>query len=879
MSEQTESVDSISRQFAAAFPSVVDRRVVLEELARTIAVAEETAPGAWSVTNLGDGYRVNTGAVEALIALPDSLHVNLAGSAKELKAISRDIGKAGYDVIDCFAWTGTPAEFAELSSRLRPYHHEFLRQALTRKDGTPRAGTSWKKSHSEALVAYARGVAGGRESEVKESAAEVEWRDFLNAWPIERLRSMSLEQFAKAGDRDTFTYWLEYRTKGLGEIGGGTAYTHGIFERDSTSGKPPSLRAQYAHDERYSWFSKYGSTAAEAFEAIRTGVERTAEFARAGQFAEIDTGRLGPTYRWKIAFLYQPRERPGVVAVYNGKLLREFLGVADDNGPPTASLYAAVLRHRRPDETIVKFSQRVWRGGAPGDDHHVSSPHGPRNIIFYGPPGTGKTHETVVQAVELVDPAFARAHTDRPSLKGRFDELVRDGSIHLVTFHQSLSYEDFVEGISAETDEATQQVRYRVVDGIFKRLCDTARARVVQGSAVSIDPSARRIWKMSLGEAIDEQIFDECIDKGLALIGFGGLGDFAGVASREDVIREMERAGHRVEPNDYAVTALHSFAVQMQKGDLIVVTEGNLKFRAIGEVTGDYRRIEREIPDTFNHSRPVRWLRVYRPALPYEALMENRFSQMTIYRLKPGSINLDKFRALLRVDGDDASAPQPKVLIIDEINRGNVSRIFGELITLIEPSKRAGSPEALEAVLPYSKERFSVPANVHLVGTMNTADRSLAGLDIALRRRFEFVEMPPKPALLEGIEVDGVSIERLLETMNRRIEALLDRDHMLGHAYFMLLEEEPTLTRLAGIFRNQIVPLLQEYFFEDWQRIAWVLNDHRKPDGFRFVVKPSFNAQSLFGAAVDVPADPKLWRVDPKAFGHIESYRGIIDAT
>lgn len=258
--------------------------------------------------------------------------------------------------------------------------------------------------------------------------------------------------------------------------------------------------------------------------------------------------------------------------------------------------------------------------------------------------------------------------------------------------------------------------------------------------------------------------------------------------------------------------------------------------------------------------------------------MENRFSQTTVYELRPGSINLDKLKALLKGRETGPERVKPRVLIIDEINRGNVSRIFGELITLIEPSKRANAPEALEAVLPYSKERFSVPDNVHLIGTMNTADRSLAGLDIALRRRFEFIEMPPRPELLSGVVVAGVDIQTLLATMNRRIEVLLDRDHMLGHAYFMSLQNGDDLASLATVFRNQVLPLLQEYFFEDWQRIAWVLNDHRKPAGCRFVVPPPYSAETLFGAGAEVPSEAKLWRLDPRAFDRPESYAGIIEA-
>lgn len=220
-----------------------------------------------------------------------------------------------------------------------------------------------------------------------------------------------------------------------------------------------------------------------------------------------------------------------------------------------------------------------------------------------------------------------------------------------------------------------------------------------------------------------------------------------------------------------------------------------------------------------------------------------------------------------------------RVLIIDEINRGSVSRIFGELITLIEPSKRAGAPEALEVTLPYSKDRFSVPSNVYLIGTMNTTDRSLAGLDVALRRRFVFKEMPPLPELLDGVKVeDCIPVGELLRVINRRIEALLDREHVLGHAYFMPLKKDPSIACLSKIFANQVLPLLQEYFFDDWQRIQWVLNDHRKLDpAFQFVQAQSMDLKSLFGDDVSVSQHRSGWTVNGKAFDQVKSYLGVLD--
>src|SRR5690606_33408219 len=360
-------------------------------------------------------------------------------------------------------------------------------------------------------------------------------------------------------------------------------------------------------------------------------------------------------------------------------------------------------------------------------------------------------------------------------------------------------------------------------------------SRAVGETGSGVDIAGRRIWKMSLGDAVTEgHIYEDCIDKNRVLLGFGSGADLTGVTSRSDIVRRLNTEGEQVDSADYPVTALDLLVRRMEVGDLVVVTQGNLKFRAIGEITGEYIHVDRDGADSYSQGRSVRWLRRYEPARPYTDLMENRFSQMTIYELRPGSINLERLAAMLAPERVESREPDSRVLIIDEINRGNASRIFGELITLIEPSKRAGCDEALEVTLPYSKERFSVPRNVHLIGTMNTADRSLAGLDVALRRRFEFVEMLPDVGALAGISVDGIPIDRLLDTMNRRIEALMGRDYMLGHAYFMALRGDPSLPALARVFRRQVLPLLQEYFFEDWQKIAWVFNDHRKPSALRF---------------------------------------------
>ena len=212
---------------------------------------------------------------------------------------------------------------------------------------------------------------------------------------------------------------------------------------------------------------------------------------------------------------------------------------------------------------------------------------------------------------------------------------------------------------------------------------------------------------------------------------------------------------------------------------------------------------------------------------------------------------------------------RPRVFIIDEINRGNISKIFGELITLIEENKRGGADEEMSVKLPYSGEEFSVPQNIYILGTMNTADRSIALMDTALRRRFAFVELMPKPEIISYKEVEGLDVVKMLETINKRIEVLYDREHTIGHAYFM--GKELNLNELENIFKNKIIPLLQEYFYEDYEKISLVLGDNQKDEKYRFFTNkadetPLFKGKSEYNT-LNTP-----YKLNEEAFNHIESY-------
>jgi 5-methylcytosine-specific restriction protein B len=386
----------------------------------------------------------------------------------------------------------------------------------------------------------------------------------------------------------------------------------------------------------------------------------------------------------------------------------------------------------------------------------------PLNQILYGPPGTGKTYNTINKAISIIESTkeIYLESISRKELKKKYDDyLIKDwkdpkGQIAFVTFHQSMSYEDFIEGIKP-TINAKQDVIYNIINGIFRNICSLA----------------------------NDNWLDAKKDSGLLAF------DEAFNALKDEWEDNTEmKFPMKTEGKDFTILGFTDLSIPFKK------SSGGTGHTLSKSTLRDYYYEIREVGQT--------GVGIYYPAI---------LEKLKKYKPSSSSATVKK-------------KEKQFVLIIDEINRGNISQIFGELITLIEEGKRLGKDEALEITLPYSKDVFGVPPNLHIIGTMNTADRSVEALDTALRRRFSFSEIMPNPELLKEIEFNGFNLAEVLKTINKRIEVLLDRDHTIGHSYFLKIRNGD-VGSLKSVFKNNIFPLLQEYFYHDYEKIALILGE------------------------------------------------------
>ncbi|EAH8850033.1 AAA family ATPase [Campylobacter lari] len=448
----------------------------------------------------------------------------------------------------------------------------------------------------------------------------------------------------------------------------------------------------------------------------------------------------------------------------------------------------------------------------------------PLNQILYGPPGTGKTYYTIDKALEILGENLASRHEK----KAKFDEYVKNGQIVFTTFHQSYGYEEFVEGIKPiiDNDENSQELKYEIKNGVFKELCDKSLKNYIS--------SIQNENETDLDKLIFEfanYINQNYLDKGNEFPLENKVNVKKILLNSKDEYRSFLLGGSIKSPQRLTIDVIKRDYLDFINGRILSFKDIKPKY----DSQSDY------------HGNATYYFMFYKKLKEFEGLQNEKF------KIKKDNL-------------------KPYIIIIDEINRGNVSKIFGELITLIEPSKRIGESEGLKVTLPYSGEKFGVPKNVYIVGTMNTADRSITSLDTALRRRFEFVEMMPDTSKL-STDCKGVNLQELLKAINTRIEYLLDREKTIGHAFFIGVEN---LNNLKNVFQNKIIPLLQEYFYNDYALINVVLNENgmifedKKDDKYLQKIKNLYNVDNERNIYTIAPFDDEIW-------DDIKTYQAIYD--
>ncbi|MCV3337039.1 AAA family ATPase [Campylobacter sp. RKI_CA19_01121] len=700
--------------------------------------------------------------------------------------------------------------------------------------------------------------------------------EFQKIWTLEKVKDMTLEEYTSTKkdnpDRNDFTFWIENKLDDIGSIWGGSSFKFGIYKRNFNDDKE-NLKGKIYNDN-YAWLSKYGNNQDEAFDKIKQTIVDIIQASKNNDFKTIENIDFGDATKWKIAFHYQDVNNIKIVNIFSKNVLdlislnefkeklkiyqiyekllenknlslikmieniaiplwveyginikkmkklfceylskrnidtssikkyasavenisNEFLKdnlyscnlynfdqnieklnknnkfvLKNNNGN---KMYSVALKHYR--TFLYNFERQFLNNEIMDKELNMKNP--PLNQILYGPPGTGKTYHTIDKALEILNENLE----NRDDKKVKFDEYVKNGQIVFTTFHQSYGYEEFVEGIKPDinkTAENSQEVKYKIEKGIFKELCEKALDNY-ENSILNADELNKKI---ELKEKV-ENFLNWLLE------------------TNEPISKTKGR---------------NFFVVEIDNETIVIYSEGVERFDGIFKLNLSIFMELLKCKDEFNNATEM---------------FKKVFNRDYVDRTHTYYFNLvKKFKAYekqltakIENNKNNDNSLKPYIIIIDEINRGNVSKIFGELITLIEPSKRIGTKEELKVILPYSGKEFGVPKNVYIIGTMNTADRSITSLDTALRRRFEFIEMMPDVSKL-SMDCEGINLQELLKAINTRIEYLLDREKTIGHAFFIGIDN---LGKLKKVFQNKIIPLLQEYFYNDYALIDAVLNEN-----------------------------------------------------
>jgi 5-methylcytosine-specific restriction endonuclease McrBC GTP-binding regulatory subunit McrB len=749
-------------------------------------------------------------------------------------------------------------------------------------------------------------------------------QDFLNEWPIERLKTIPLEEYTNL-DKTSFCYWLEAITTDVGSIWGGSAYKFGVFKRDNLEKGDYKSAGRTAQGD-YGWYSKYGDTRDEAYHKVKETVIEIAQLSQQNNLDRIEKIDFGNGIKWKIAFLYGDYN---TINVFKHKALKasaRYLGYqGKDKSYVTLNKF---ILAQKGNKDYFDFSKELWNVFdpdfkiadteqelaktllakkdmkywiyAPGENASHWDDFYNEGIMGLGWDDLGdlnqyETKDDVVKELQKIYKTKSSKKNDS-SANWDFKDTIKEGDI-IIPKRGKKEYLGYGIVTSAYYYDETRKTyqKCRKVDwkknGVWKETEQDIVLKTLT-DVTSYNDYVDRLIKLIGIEESEKTYKDKNMgQKTLNTILYGPPGTGKTYKLRNEYFPKYTTKESTLSQEQYEesiiidltwwqvlVLVLSELEVakvneilehpwmqikarQSESKNVRAVIWGQLQTHTIIE-SETVRYTNRQAPYVFNKLDNSQWellreqaqndvpellelaesIKKFEPSSDKEIkrYVFTTFHQSLSYEdfiegIKPvmgsdageGSIQYDIqagiFKQLCTRARND---PQNRYAIfIDEINRGNVSAIFGELITLIESDKREGMPNAMSAQLPYSKQDFSVPANLDIYGTMNTADRSVEALDSALRRRFSFEELRPNAEVLTQIDenatdVEGVNLVELLETINERIELLLDKDHQIGHSYFIGVK---SVAMLREVFTDKVFPLLEEYFFGDIAKIGLVV--------------------------------------------------------
>ncbi|EAK8814328.1 McrB family protein [Campylobacter jejuni] len=683
--------------------------------------------------------------------------------------------------------------------------------------------------------------------------------NFQEVWTLEKVKNMTLEEYTNIKkdnpNRDDFTFWIESKLDNLGSIWGGSAFKFGIYRRNDESQKESSSGRLYS--QNYAWIAKYGNNENEAFNNIKEKIIQIIQASQDNNLKTIEKIDFGDAIKWKIAFHYQDVKNIKIVNIFSKNVLDLISLNEFKEKLKIYQIHKKLLENK--NLSLVKMIENIaiplWNKYGMDSQNYIDKMKNLFSEYLNKKKLDKNTINKYIQVIENISKEFLKENLyscDLFSFDQNINKLNKNEEFKLKNsnghnmYSSALNYYrafliDYYEQdifITERVQSEESNMKIIPLNQILYGSPGTGKTYHTIDKALEIISKEEKIQIPSEDDRINrKKIFDEYVKNGqIVFTTFHqsyGYEEF--VEGIKPIIDNDENSQEvKYDVKDGIFKELCEKALENRDS----IKNFNFYIDKLKEKV----KIDDNNPEKYFELPNTKYSIQYRNGKTFRIKFDDMSKNHKDYPVSIDNIeklyktsNIDEIynsayvRAILnylKLQGledykeKDEKVNLPYIIIIDEINRGNVSKIFGELITLIEPSKRIGEKEELKVKLPYSGEEFGVPKNVYIIGTMNTVDRSITSLDTALRRRFEFIEMMPDVSKL-SMDCEGINLQELLKAINTRIEYLLDREKTIGHAFFIGVEN---LNDLKKVFKNKIIPLLQEYFYNDYALIDAVLN-------------------------------------------------------